>query len=386
MIDVTKIFKRAWKILWSYRALWLIGLVLALTTAGTMPNNNNSNWREDARGWQPGQNLTFPTGETLRDAWDQMRQEINRGITWENFSSQEWNTLLWIIVGIVVAALALGVVMTIARYVSETSVIRMVDEYERTGQKVSLRQGLRYGWSRTAWRLFLINLLVILPIVIMVASGLLIGVGIFFLVSGGSNFFSTTGVIAAIGLFFLLIFLGVILVTGVLLLRDLFWRACALEEVGVGEALRLGWRMVRQNWKSVGLTWLVLIAVRIAWSIALVLAFFLILPLLVVTVLAGLVVGGLPGLLVGGLSSLFLGGPLPWIVGAIVGLPFFLVVAFSPLIFLRGLVLVYNSTVWTLTYRELNALQSLAPQSLPADDLPDPTTGSSDLEPVTPGE
>lgn len=385
MIDVTKIFKRAWKILWSYRALWMIGLILALTTAAAMPRNN-INWREDARDWQPGHSLPFPNGDTLRDAWEEMRVDVNRDFHWDDISRGEWTTFLWIMIGIVLMLLALGIVTTFARFVAETSAIRMVDEYERTGQKVSLRQGLRYGWSRTAWRLFLINVLVTLPIVILVVFGLLIGVGIFFLVSGGSNFFSTTGMIAAIGLFFLLLFLGIILVTGMMLLRDLFWRACALEGVGVGEALRLGWNMVRQNWKSVGLTWLVLIAVRITWSIALVVAFFLSLPLLVVTILAGLVAGGLPGLLVGGLSSMFLGGPLPWIVGTVVGLPFFLVVAFSPLIFLRGLELVYNSTVWTLTYRELNALQSLAPQSLPSDDLPDPTTGSPDLEPVTPGE
>jgi hypothetical protein len=106
--------------------------------------------------------------------------------------------------------------------------------------------------------------------------------------------------------------------------------------------------------------WLVMLAVRIAWIIALVLASIISLPVLIVTILAGVVVGGIPGLLAGLASSLFLSGPLPWVVGVLFGLPFFLVVAFSPLALFRGLGLVYNSTAWTLTYRELNALQNLA--------------------------
>lgn len=288
-----------------------------------------------------------------------------------HISTQEWNTLMWIGIGLLIGLLLLGVVSAIARYVAETATIRMVDEYERTGNKVSLRQGLRYGWSRTAWRLFLINLLISLPVLLLVLGGLVIGVVIFFLVIGDNTLLSTAGIVALIGLVFLLIFLGVILGVVLDLLRDFFWRACAIEEVGVREAIRQGWSMVRRNWKSVGLMWLVMIAVRIGWAVALVIAFFLSLPVLVLTILAGLVVGGLPALLAGGVSSLFLGGPLPWIVGVLFGLPFFLVVAFSPMIFLRGLGLVYNSTAWTLTYRELKAMPGLSDQELPVAELPE---------------
>ena len=206
----------------------------------------------------------------------------------------------------------------------------------------------------------LIDLLVSLPVILLVLFGLLIGVGVYFLIIAENPFLTVAGTIAMIGLFFLLIFLGVVLAIGLMLIRDFFWRACALEQVGVGEALRLGWSMVKRNWKSVGLMWLVMIAIRIGWTIALVIALVLSIPLFILTGLAGLLVGGLPAVLVGGLSSLFLSGPLPWIVGALFGLPFFLVVASLPLLFLRGLGLVYQSTVWTLTYRELRAMQGLA--------------------------
>jgi hypothetical protein len=370
MIDITKILKRAWNILWSYRALWVIGLILALTTAGTLPNDNNSGWRESARDQHPGETFPLPTRQELQDAWEQMHQEMD-WLPWQmHISTQEWNTVVWIGIGILFGLLVLGVVSTVARYVAETATIRMVDEYERTGQKVSLRQGLRYGWSRTSWRLFLINLLIGLPVFLLVLGGLVIGVVIFFLVIADNTLLSTAGIVALIGLVFLLILLGIILGVALNLLRDFFWRACALEGVGVREAIRQGWSMVRRDWKSVGLMWLVMIAVRIGWTIALVLAFVLSLPVLVLTILAGLIVGGLPGMLVGLVSSLFLGGPLPWIVGVLFGLPFFLVVAFSPLLFFRGLGLVYSSTAWTLTYRELKAMHSLSSQDLPVNELP----------------
>ena len=377
MIDVTKILKRAWNILWSYRALWVIGMILALTTASSLPNDNNSGWREDMRDRQSGETFPLPTRQDLQDAWEQMQQELD-WMPWRmHISTQEWTTVVWVTIGLVASLLLLGVVSAIARYVAETATICMVDEYERTGNKVSLRQGLRYGWSRTAWRMFLISLLIGLPVFLLVVGGLAIGIVIFILVIGDNTLFSTAGIVALIGLVFLLIFLGVILGVLLNLLRDFFWRACALEGVGVGEAFRQGWSMVRRNWKSVGLMWLVMIAVRIGLVIALVIAFFISLPVLVLTILAGLVVGGLPALLVGGVSSLFLGGPLPWIVGVLFGLPFFLVVAFFPLIFLRGLGLVYNSTVWTLTYREIKSLQSLAGRDLsnlddPGEAVPSP--------------
>jgi len=34
----------------------------------------------------------------------------------------------------------------------------MVDGHETMGEKVGFRQGWRLGWSRSAWRLFLIDL------------------------------------------------------------------------------------------------------------------------------------------------------------------------------------------------------------------------------------
>jgi hypothetical protein len=362
-MDAIKILKRSWKILWSYRALWAIGLILALTTGYAFSNSASGSSGRDGSGSgvQTNQTNPFQPGMSWAEFWHQVEHEMNKIPVQFHITSTEWTTFLWILIGGLVLLLVVGIGMAIARYVAETATIRMVDEYERSGEKCSVRQGLRYGWSRTAWRLFLINLLVSLPMIFLVLFALLIGLGVFLIILADNTFLTITGIIAAIGLTFLLIFLGVIIGIGLSLLRDFFWRACVLEQVGVREAIRQGWNMVMRNWKSVGLMWLIMIAVRIAWGLGLLVALILCIPLLLVTGLAGILVGGLPTLLVGGISSLFLSGPLPWIVGLIAGLPFFLLVAFSPLFFLRGLELIYNSTVWTLTYRELQALQSLKP-------------------------
>ena len=55
------------------------------------------------------------------------------------------------------------------------------------------------------------------------------------------------------------------------------------------------------------------------------------------------------------------------------GLPIFILVVAVPWLFLGGLMEVFKSSVWTLTYRELRALESVEPEpdQLPEPDVPD---------------
>jgi hypothetical protein len=85
------------------------------------------------------------------------------------------------------------------------------------------------------------------------------------------------------------------------------------------------------------------------------------LPLFVLTILAGVILAGIPALLVFGICSTFLSGAWPWIVGGLFGLPIFLLVAFSPEFLVEGLAQIFRSSVWTLAYRELKALETLTP-------------------------
>jgi hypothetical protein len=85
------------------------------------------------------------------------------------------------------------------------------------------------------------------------------------------------------------------------------------------------------------------------------------LPLFVLTILKGVIVARVPALIVGGICSLFLSGAWPWIVGGLFGLPIFFLVAFSPEFLVESLAQIFRSSVWTLVYRELKALETLTP-------------------------
>jgi len=118
-----------------------------------------------------------------------------------------------------------------------------------------------------------------------------------------------------------------------------------LEGLGVLDALRQGWHLIRLNFLDVGLMWLLTLGIRlgvaaVAIPVAVLLGGF--------ALLAGGAIGGLLYLVTSSLA----GG---WIYAAILGGFVFLTVLGIPLTFLNGLLQTYLSTIWTLTYRALKA-------------------------------
>jgi hypothetical protein len=132
-MDHIRILKRAFSITTSYRALWIFGILLALTTGGNAPGSSGGG-----------------EGGTGSGTWE-----------WPIISPEVLNALIIAGVMVLCLVLVLTVVATIARYVAETALIRMVDQHEATG--VSERSaGLRWaghaqrcacsGWtSSSAW-------------------------------------------------------------------------------------------------------------------------------------------------------------------------------------------------------------------------------------------
>jgi hypothetical protein len=366
-MDPIKILRRAWHILWSYRALWVFGLVLALAAGSSYNNGGNNNgvqWREEG-------NRPPPTPQSMQQAFRDFQRELNRvfeqGIPHMNISGSELSTFLWVIGAFILVMLIVGIVVAIARYVSETAVIRMVDEYEGNGNKMTVRQGFRLGWSPTAWRLFLINLIVNLPVIALVLVLLIAGISIYFAVVNGSTNFAAFSVVSAIVLVFITIFVVVVLSVLLHLLRNFFWRICVLEDAGVGESLQRGFAMVLENWKNVGLMWLVMIGLGIIWAIGSIILIIITIPVVIVTAVLAALVAAAPYLLLVGAFSLFLHGVLPWIAAALFMIPLFFTIAFSPWLLLGSWQSVFTSTVWTLTYRELKALPAINP---PAEVVP----------------
>ncbi len=364
-MDPVKILKRSWQILWSYKALWVFGFILALTAAGSSGGSANNGSRYDGnRNDFPGYQSDMPETpkEFFQQAGEAFEKALEHGIPQANITGKEMTTLVWSIVAFVVFMMLISIVMTFAHYVSQTAVIRMVDEYETTDTKMTIRQGFKIGWSRTSWRLFLINLIIYIPTFLLLALLIVDGVAIYRMVMNGGDFFAATSFIALIGITFLAIFATMLVMAVLILLRQFVWRAAVLEDLGVRESFRRGIAMARENWKNVGVMWLIMLGLGVAWMIVSFISLFVLIPIAFFTVIIGAVIAAIPGMLLVGFFSLFLSGYMPWIVGAIFIAPLFFTLAFSPWIMLGAWQATYTSIVWTLTYREINAIEAIEPK------------------------
>jgi hypothetical protein len=347
-MDHTKVLKRAWQILWDYRMLWVFGVIVVLCAAGSGANPN-INIPGGADGHET------PGAPPWTGEW-----------RWENEPFAEimpnvlaaWTTVVAVILAIIAALCCLALLVTIAKviflYIGETALIRMVDDYEETGEKRGFRQGFRLGWSRTALRLFVIDLLSKLPGFLVFFLLVVLGIGLFglMIVIEDGVILKIIGAVAAIGLAFLAILAAIVLALAISLVRPLIFRVCAVEGLGVVDSIRVGFDFIKAHLGDTAIMWLIMIGLQIGWGIVMI-------PVVLLLLLMGGVLGGLAGLSVGGLSSLAFEGAIPWILGFLVGIPIFTLVFVSPLVFLSGLAEVYKSSVWTLTYRELRALNGL---------------------------
>lgn len=364
-MDPIKILKRAWNIVWNYRTLWIFGFILALTASGGLGGGGNNGSRFNING-NDRESMHQFDGFHL-DGMD--RQFKDAGEFFEYFKEYgipqierqlqlaqgDLTTMFWIVIAFVGIMFLFGLVMAAIRYTTETSVIRMVGEYDASETKYAFREGWRKGWNRRAWKLFLIDIIVNLPMIAFLLTSLLIGIAI--LIRANSMNLMGDGHPAVFllgGAILLGVFLLVLLITIFLnLLKRFFWRKAALEEFGVRDSLREGWQLVKENRKNVGLMWLVMVGIGFAWGIASILLAIVALPVVVITVIIAVVISAIPAALFAAFFSLFLSAYLPWIAGGLFVLPLFFIVAFSPWIFLAGVWQTYTSTVWTLVYREL---------------------------------
>jgi hypothetical protein len=382
-MDAKIVLRKSWQIVWHYRALWILAMVLALTAANTIyvgpwqdnqnqPHNSKIKITDSVTIGLPGDGLsidltalagnrvvfTDATGRpfpflSLTDPSGQVSQSDIEAITIE----------------ILILVVFIGLLATIARYLAETAVIRMVSETEGSGKRLKLRQGLRLGWSTRAVRLFLIDLMV----------GVL-GAGIIVFVLWMSisfiMFVEPRGFVAilltAFGILSLLGITGMLLVVGgilVSLIMQTARRACVMDDLGVFVSIGTGISMLKRHLKDVGITWLIWIAIRILWAPVGVLVILILLPILIFTVLAGMLIGFVPGVLVTGIASLFVNGVTPWIMGLIAGLPILILVTIMPILLVGGWVEIYKSSLWTLTYRELSAREDVVQAAQPHQSL-----------------
>jgi hypothetical protein len=392
-VEYAQILKQAWGTAWRYRALWVLGIILALTaTSWSVPMWYGGTHDDDDEGrlvyvLPDGSRIVIPgdEGEASDKDGDVILNYRHQADDWpvqqgdtvisynppDEFSVAVASTsadgrvrlrtldirprtvsgVVALGIGLILFLLCLFVVSRIARYVAETSLIRLVGEYQETGERRGVWQGLRMGWSRSAWRLFLIGWVVNL---VGILAGILLFAAILaplpLWVQGSEAVIFLLAFVTG-SLFFLAIALVVVGSAVLSLVKRLAWRACAMEDLGVLAAIGRAYRVVKSHLKDVALVWVIAWAVRWVWRLALI-------PVVLGLVGVALLTGSLPALLTGGLTSLVSSGDLPVFLALGVGLPIFVVVFVAPLLLFAGLREVLLSALWTLSYRELRPLES----------------------------
>jgi hypothetical protein len=358
MIDIGKILKRSWHILWDYKVLWIFGFLLALTI-GNGGGNSGSSYQvsqSDTRNYNPN---NYPTGPY----WNEFNSWMQKNVEPILMHPERYiSTFIWIGVIILTVILIFSAINALVRYPSETAVLRMVNEYEQTGTKVGFKQGWKLGWTRAAFRLWLADLVLNIPAFLFVL--LLLGTGAIFFYNMIAGYERAALVSLFGGVFCLIIPLALIIVVLMIvlsLLRQFIARKVALEDMTFGDAFRSGWTMFKRNLGGAALMWLVMLGIGIGVGIAMLIAMIILIPAFILTAIAGVIVAAIPGLAAFGITSIFANGPLAWIIGILVALPFFAIVLGSPVLFLSGWVHIYSSSVWTLTYREMKAREIVQP-------------------------
>jgi hypothetical protein len=334
-MNYTKILKRAFEITRQYRALWLFGFLLALTTRiSGNPENGNPEVKFDISDFQHMPDFDF------------------RGFHFPGFyfDAPRWESVLSIIIVLICFFILFAIAAVIARYVAENAIVRMVNSYEEDGTKLTIRQGLRLGWSRTAFRLFLIDLLVGLAFMLVVITFMLLAAAPLLGFATDVVALRVAGGAAAISLGILFVF--ILIVAAILLAQvmNLVRRACVLEDLDVIASLRRGVELARGRPGDVLIMAMILFGIGLGYAL-------LMIPVILVLLVTVGIASGLPALLVGGLFSLFSDGALPWIAAGVVGVPLFILLMLLTGGFLGGLIATFDSSAWTLVFRELLVLE-----------------------------
>jgi hypothetical protein len=222
-----KILARAWAMVRQYRALWLFGFLFVLTGGGgglsTFNPSNGGGSRSQASGGGPGQFPGF------------------------NPNTVNWTAVGLIVAGVIAVLLVVVIVLLLVRYMAETALMAGADEIERTGAPITVRHGFRLGWSRQAWRLFLTDVLVYVPLTL---GGLaLIAAAALPLLLWLTNLvpLAILATIVSAGLELLLIF-GLIAVTlGLSVIMPYVRRRVVLDGQGARAAVRQSLKLVRAS-------------------------------------------------------------------------------------------------------------------------------------------
>lgn len=313
-MNYIEIIKRAARITWRYKVLWILGILLALSGGGGGGGGGSGmNFGGNGGGMAPP---VFP-----------------------NWSMPDPGVIAGFVLLCCCLLLILIVILTIVQYVARTGLYRAVDQIEETSAAPTWREGLRLGWNNRAVRMFLLDLIVGIAIFLAAMLVLVVAAAPLLLLVFDNQVLRIFGIVATLSLELLMILMIVVAAIIISVLQQFWRRQIALNDRTIGEALSLGTEMARRKAGDVAVFWLLMAVIGIAFAIVLI-------PVVIGLSLVG---GGLGfGL---GYAVYALTNSIGWAVLA--GLPIFLVILGIPLLLVQGVYLVFESSAWTLVYRDL---------------------------------
>jgi len=319
-MDHIGIVKRAFQQTLRHKAMWLFGFLLALTGAKTAGRGGGGG----GSGGEPV--APFGIGPSAMPG------------------GTSAVPILLIVLFVILLILFLALIFTVIRYVSEAGLVGMTREAEETGE-TSVRQGFRFGWSRSAWRLFLMDLLIWVPTVLIFLALLALALSPLLLLTMENRGLAILGVAGTAGTVLLVIGLLVVVSIALSLLREFFVRKCVLEGMGVLDSIREGFGFVRRHLKDVFVMWLLMVGIGILWG-------FIIFALVVLLGMLAVVVGGVPAYLLASATD--------WgILGALLLVAAGIVLVALPMILVTALFVTFQYNVWTLTYLDLSRAEAV---------------------------
>lgn len=328
-MDYVALLKRAFHITIKYRALWLFGILLAIFGGGGgRVGNFSGGGSGGSEGGLSGGNLPLNNNP---------------------FAGIDPAVLIGVILIVLFLVLVLMVIGIVVRSVSRAALIGMVAKIE-DGDTVSVKDGWRIGWSARAWRIFLINVIIGVPLTFLALITLAFAASPLVLLAIDHSLAPLAIVLTVI---FVLIWIFVLFVLALVVspVMELSWRFTVLREQAVLDSLRSTLSLLKHRLKDVAIAVLVMIGVGIGVAIVMFVAVILL-----------VVLGGLGAAIPALAGYVLTKEPL---VALLAGVPVFLLVVAVPMIFFSGLVVTFQSTVWTLIFNGLTAETS---PELPVDE------------------
>ena len=295
-MDFGYVIKRAWQIIWKFKALWIFGI---LASCGQASGTGGSNW-----------------------SYSFSNQDSNFNFQVQHFFNQLTPGSIALLIGLAILfSLAVIVIVILLGTIGRVGLIRGTVKAEQGAERLTFgelwRDGLAYFWRVFGLNL-LIGVVIFLAIMFMVVAGIVLTVG-------------------TLGLFVLclipLLCLFIPVMWAIYVVVEQANVALVVDNTGIIEAIKRGWQVV---WRNIGS--------MIVMSLILILG---------VSLIGGIIIG-LPLIIVATPAIIgFATGTSEAIRNGLIASGLFFIIYLPVLLLLSGILRAYISSAWTLTYLRL---------------------------------